>query len=822
MDLDVEKKILLQMPPTSPPEGAVGHVDTTNTERSLARLLARYGEPKNEPFDLKPVTESQAPEALETLIQQCQSPNLELDIHRVARWAVMRSHIYGLDVLKYLIEKKKANLFKGDITGRPAIFYGLKSLDAIDYIASQCRTGNVSRLLSCQDKDGWTPLHHAVEGWYYDAVERLLALDVDMNIKNNGGRVAIDMDPYGGKLIKVIFAFRKLETAERSEASWLTETTQNHRMSSPYFDLYQLSTGIWGNGLKFGISGEKGCILVLAAMRWLERYATTYQHSMPGFFLRFMNTALIASGDPCLLHLAPSYHIVPKLTSDADAPFSAIIIFPYFVLRSQQEFDKMREETNNLKSIVADGICEKYIHHELTLDETYYPSLSAKALASRNGSQVVSRESAVLEGNETDIQDRPILTVPQIWIWESGNHIISCCPRDYSHEDSDNRLWNNSPGVGVGCSLVEKISKFGSKREDGRFRPPLDYFEAGVVRVLEDVRGYIDDKAMSHPDMEKEHEYMFRIADIREELAMIRHVLNSQLHILNTFIREFERRYSDSPPFLDRGDPDDSKRLERKDIDRKWEEVKGSRDIIDNYQKRINKIDSDAERIEKSIQDQLNLNRTYASIKDAQDSLIATRVSLVISTAVIGFTVITIIFAPLAFVAALFTLPIEGLLKNQVQSSNGAGKDGNQEGTSAYTTTYVGTWFAVAELVTLIVTVGLALLSHQIIKSTTAHQGPQNGQEQQPLHEKVTRYRQIFWQAAHATKNITDRRTLSNIPERRVLCERAGNYFRNLLQRFPNRVNAEASQYPERPVELTSVSAREGRDVEQGSAAVMA
>ncbi|KAI1362170.1 hypothetical protein F5Y08DRAFT_355555 [Xylaria arbuscula] len=615
-------------------------------------------------------------------------------------------------------------------------------------------------------------------------------------------------EKYGEELIKVIFAFRKLETAKKPEALWWTVTTLNSQLTSGRFDLYHLSRGIWGNGL--------GGILILAAMRWVERYGIMYQGFMLFAFLGFMNTALIASGDPCLLHLAPSYNIIPKSDGDADAPSSTIIIFPYFVLRSQQEFDAMREKTKKLKSIVTDGFCENYIHHERTLDETYYPSLSAKALASRNGSQVVSRESAALEGNETDVQDRPILTVPQMWIWGSGNHIISCCPADYSRTDL-NSLRNTCPRLGVGCSLAEKISKLGSKREDGRFRPPLDYFEAGVVRVLEDVRDYIDDKAMSRPDMQKEHEYMFRIADIREELAMIRHVLNSQLHILNTFISEFEPH-----PCLGNGNPCDENCPGREDVNHKWEEIKGSRDIIDNYQKRINKIDSDAERIEKNIQDQLNLKRTYASIKDAQDSLIATRVSLVISAAVIGFTVITIIFAPLAFVAALFTLPIEGLLKNQVQSSNGVGNDGNQEGTSAYTTTYVGTWFAVAELVTLIVTVGLALLSHQIIKSTTAHQGPQNGPEQQTLHEKVTRYRQILWQVVHATKNITKRRVLSNIPERRVLRERAGNYFRDLLQRFPNGVNVEAPRYPSRPVELTSMPTREGRDLEQGSATATA
>ena len=72
------------------------------------------------------------------------------------------------------------------------------------------------------------------------------------------------------------------------------------------------------------------------------------------------------------------------------------------------------------------------------------------------------------------------------------------------------------------------------------------------------------------------------------------------------------------------------------------------------------KIDADAERVEKAVQDKLDLKRTDASIKDAHSSLL-------LSTAVIGFTIITIIFAPLAFLTALFALNIDGFDRLQLQ-----------------------------------------------------------------------------------------------------------------------------------------------------------
>ncbi|KAI8946097.1 hypothetical protein F4801DRAFT_81567 [Xylaria longipes] len=59
------------------------------------------------------------------------------------------------------------------------------------------------------------------------------------------------------------------------------------------------------------------------------------------------------------------------------------------------------------------------------------------------------------------------------------------------------------------------------------------------------------------------------------------------------------------------------------------------------------------------------------------------------SAAIVGFTVITIIFAPLSFFTSLFALPID-----QFQQ--------NQEG--KYTTNYIGKWIVTGEIVSLAVT----------------------------------------------------------------------------------------------------------------------
>jgi Mg2+ and Co2+ transporter CorA len=104
------------------------------------------------------------------------------------------------------------------------------------------------------------------------------------------------------------------------------------------------------------------------------------------------------------------------------------------------------------------------------------------------------------------------------------------------------------------------------------------------------------------------------------------------------------------------------------------------------FRKRVAKIYRDAERIDSMINGALDLKRTHASIQDARASLQDARSSLLLGWAVMGFTVITVLFAPIAFMTALFALPIDGLVKKQRAVTDAAG-----EPISVYSSGYV-TW----------------------------------------------------------------------------------------------------------------------------------
>ena len=69
-------------------------------------------------------------------------------------------------------------------------------------------------------------------------------------------------------------------------------------------------------------------------------------------------------------------------------------------------------------------------------------------LEKRNKDQVVSREcTSLLNGESVSDDAKPILTVPQLWIWKIGGHVLSA----YSMPGKDPSVLRN---VGIDTSSV--------------------------------------------------------------------------------------------------------------------------------------------------------------------------------------------------------------------------------------------------------------------------------------------------------------------------------------------------------------------------------
>jgi hypothetical protein len=135
---------------------------------------------------------------------------------------------------------------------------------------------------------------------------------------------------------------------------------------------------------------------------------------------------------------------------------------------------------------------------------------------------------------------------------------------------------------------------------------------------------------------------------------MIQEILDQQDEILGSLMDDIQhQRTKDGQPLL-------------KHDERSWDVITQAKDLLKKYIKRTAKIDRDAERIERAVLDKLNLKRTHASIQDAHNSVI-------LGAAVIGFTVVTIIFTPLSFLVGLFALPVDQFSGLQYKQEGNAG-----------------------------------------------------------------------------------------------------------------------------------------------------
>ena len=170
------------------------------------------------------------------------------------------------------------------------------------------------------------------------------------------------------------------------------------------------------------------------------------------------------------------------------------------------------------------------IQLDRTLDEAYYPGLSPTALARRNRDQVVNREWP-WKIKTDDVTENPglILMVPNLWIWRLGNMVVSAYSTE-PYRGDDSLRFRRGASIFEACGLMirtmieEHILRFG-ELQPNNYPSPLDIFETSVHRILSDVDIYMHQNIKAKLEIKVEREFMHRLADLRDELAMIREVL---------------------------------------------------------------------------------------------------------------------------------------------------------------------------------------------------------------------------------------------------------------------------------------------------------
>jgi hypothetical protein len=332
------------------------------------------------------------------------------------------------------------------------------------------------------------------------------------------------------------------------------------------------------------------------------------------------------------------------------------------------------------------------IHLPLTLDEHCNPSLDPKTLDIRNKDQVVLRyhQKKAAARNNAD-ESLNVVTVPQAWLWKVNNVLITALPSDLPIENffldkmTSSLNWLDGPldpEQALGLFLSDLVDALDRPFMAGLSEPIFSIFEKAITDLSEEVNNYIKSTDVDTFRIDEEKQFLHNIDDIREELSMIKTILFQQEEVWKDFANKaWPTCWPDGPDgrFKAPERPESTDNGTFFEEQRKiWSKIQRPQIQFAKFKRRIAKLDEDAERVERAIDRKLDLKAKHASLKEAHTMAI-------MSAAVFGFTIITIIFTPLSFIVGLFALPIDRFQQHQIQSvwTNQAGM---------YSTNYVGKW----------------------------------------------------------------------------------------------------------------------------------
>jgi len=145
----------------------------------------------------------------------------------------------------------------------------------------------------------------------------------------------------------------------------------------------------------------------------------------------------------------------------------------------------------------------------------------------------------------------------------------------------------------------------------------------------------------------KEAKLLAEVKDIRDELNMLKRVCEQQNRVLPEAKDAFETIIGT--------EAEDGNTSRRKKVHKRFEQYQRTiRDSIED----IERMDKQAERIYSSIRDLLDLKQKHANAFEAQYARVQATETARQGLTIMVFTVVTVIFLPLSFIAAFFAINI--------------------------------------------------------------------------------------------------------------------------------------------------------------------
>ncbi|RAH47399.1 uncharacterized protein BO95DRAFT_493259 [Aspergillus brunneoviolaceus CBS 621.78] len=304
------------------------------------------------------------------------------------------------------------------------------------------------------------------------------------------------------------------------------------------------------------------------------------------------------------------------------------------------------------------------LHIRRTLDQSFYYTLDNTS--TRNKDQVVARYGRK-EGRKEPI----VIMVDQLWLWCSGNTLITCFPqrRECNPDDPDrfdmtdileNILHPISPDVkkkegGKGpLWLIPGIVKECAgaffdpmKNVDDGFRF-LDMFSNSISRIADGevacyqrfVKMLRVSSQQNLMDIDTESDLLREIKDILDELRMIRVVMEDQLKVIAAIRAPFLCAQKSQDP-------------------RVWDDV---RESVERYLDKVRSMQNEGQATVNSLNALMDLRQRHATLWEAKSTGMQ-------GNTITVFTVVTILFLPASFMASFFALPIMQFSKAESSDS---------------------------------------------------------------------------------------------------------------------------------------------------------
>ncbi|KAJ5131230.1 uncharacterized protein N7515_007269 [Penicillium bovifimosum] len=324
------------------------------------------------------------------------------------------------------------------------------------------------------------------------------------------------------------------------------------------------------------------------------------------------------------------------------------------------------------------------LHVRRTLDQFFYPNIDTQ---SRDRDQVVYRYQTKSPGMG---EDPKIFMVDQLWMWVLGsNLIVTAFPQRWDQPKNDplnvldgiiedinsktrdpvRSVYDLAMIITNRCSGVFDRHRLGD--EQYQF---LDMFESsiGIATDKETVlfnqfnhaSGQASEWLKSHRklnvcdycdedgqplfvdrllDIGQETDLLAETKDIRDELNMIRTVLEHQTNVLMDFQDVVCEIYQ-------------GQHRSQYEVKKRF---KDQQRMIDMHLKDIDRMDKQAERIYHSITDLLDLKQKHANAFEARFARDQAAGTTRQSKTIMVFTIVTIVFLPLSFIASIFTINLK-------------------------------------------------------------------------------------------------------------------------------------------------------------------